>query len=223
MACTPSKDKRVDVYLAEHKALRDEELIDIRLRQYIRIAVWTISGAIYGFVFSNNNTGLKDESLLIIPIVTFILSIFWAETQLRIESFHVYIRDEIAPKVREIFNEDKLPANSNGTLLGWEGSTICSEQRKIRKFLRYLFDITTFILVPALAIYLFGYYYNNDNKINDKYQILAWVENLLILFSGVLMIIVEHIRSLKSEERIIATIKKDFLNILHKFFNRKDK
>jgi hypothetical protein len=182
--------KRIDVYIEEFKALREEELLEIRHRHTIRMVVWTIVGAVFGFALSGKEATFKVESLLSIPVITFVFSLFWAEAQGRIESFHAYIRDHIAPKVRDLFDDINTPVSSDGRLLGWENSKVCRTYREDRKLARRLFDVITFVVVPAVAIMLVHVF-----ACYEIARTIAYWETVLILASGVLIFCVDRWRA----------------------------
>jgi hypothetical protein len=75
----------------EYKALREEILARIKLRQQIVATTLTLSGAFLGF-------GLQHTSVaLIYPPLAFFLAIGWAQNDYRIRNLATYIRKQIEP------------------------------------------------------------------------------------------------------------------------------
>jgi hypothetical protein len=152
----PDSSKKLDVFLAEYKALRDELLGELRLRHQLTLLTWAIAGALFAFALKDaparplNVT--PSLALLVIPVVTTIIFVFWSETQGRIESFHVYQRDFIAPCVRALFGDAAFPQPTDGTLLGWESSEVRAGHRRSRTRFRMAYTLATYGLLPLTAL-----------------------------------------------------------------------
>lgn len=117
----------------EHKALRDEILTRIKLRQQIVVATLTLSATSLGF-------GLKYAAIAFIyPPLALFLAIGWAQNDYRIRNLATYIRNQLEPS----FVTD-----------GWEKKTMESREKMGSHDWRYviLSHGGVFILSQLLAI-----------------------------------------------------------------------
>jgi hypothetical protein len=92
--------------LEEHRALRNEiEQHHVSMR-YMTIFNITASGTIFSFIFSNIVT--FGSLVLVVPILSSILGLIFFFHSKRVSQLGHYIRDETAPKIRRLLNDNSL-------------------------------------------------------------------------------------------------------------------
>ena len=157
-------DDKISVLLEEHRALRNEiEQHHVSMR-YMTLFNLTASGAIFSYVWLDIGNSSLNSILLVVPILSAILgSIFFFHSK-RMSQLGLYIRDVIAPKVRQLQKDDSL--------LQWE--KYVREKETKNKFYKLisldLIRIFTFFATSVIAL-LFSFSVDN---------FLLWLLGLLL-------------------------------------------
>lgn len=174
------RNKRIDVYLEEYKALREEMLLRLKGRNAIVnyilllvsaliVAIWQVSGRI-------EPQKVSIIFLLILPVVFFFLALIYCWHDMMIASLGGYIKEVLRPRLIEVCQHENI--------LEWESylkKRSESSQWKIMSFLNRL------ILVVPIPISVFSLFALMKPQIFEIVGITLAIFDLL-LFTTILIL-----------------------------------
>lgn len=147
---------RLEAYLSEYRALRDEVLLELRQRNTILYLTWVVGGAVISFALSRGESSfgsvlpLKDYALLIIPPITYFLSLWLVVTEARLTSFSVHIKTRTAPNVRLLLKDNP----NESAILEWEDGEVVRAFRDLRGRERRNLNRLAFLAPPTASLIL---------------------------------------------------------------------
>jgi len=176
----------LSIILLEYEKLKEEQISRISTRDSLIYITLGIFGAIFSFSVLNNQ---YLYSLLIIPVVSFVLGWVYITNDEKISNIGKYIREDLFKAIKE-----EAPNIKDDYLLHWEIKHRSDELRIFRKITQFFVDLTTFSASSFASIAIFMMY---SSKVNESSLYIIYIDGILCFF--ITMLILFHADFKKSE------------------------
>lgn len=130
--------------LVEYEQLKTEQRSRIRVRDNLPYVALTATAAV---IAGTLNTPGRVGLLLLLPPVGVIVGWIYLVNDQKISAVGEYIRDEIVPQLSAITGGSRV--------FGWESAHRADARRRSRKWLQLAVDLTTFGVLPLIAVMVF--------------------------------------------------------------------
>jgi hypothetical protein len=146
---------RLQVYLAEYSALRQELLETVKWRDRLVFLSLGVSGALFSFVFTSGNSShallsSRTALYLIAPLAAEIGGLYIV-IQRRIYQMGIYFRTKLAPNVDGLLTESDAPAVPTFEAFIWEFADRRAELKWWRILIEWFLLVSAFSLSGVLA------------------------------------------------------------------------
>lgn len=177
---------KLDVYLQEYSALKEEQKSRIGFRDNLLYVNLAAVGAIFSFALNKPD---NKYALLVLPLVSVILGWTYLVNDQKISSIGQYVKEKLLKKVRnEIKQANSTDVNDNSEELdffGWEEyhKTHDLFTRRLRKIQQWIIDEFTFVGSGILSLIAFLEYWSKE-----KNSLVHWiwrVELIILIILGI--------------------------------------
>jgi hypothetical protein len=196
--------EKLQVYLAEFSAIRDEFLQQTTFQQQCLALTFGLSAIAVPVLLSQQ--GLEPLFvaclLYLISIFTSVLGMNFASSMNSLGVFSFYIYNQLEPRINQLVNK-----NQNLKIMKWEGFITEKRKNPIFLFLHSIGNIGSILLmiVPGIASNLIAQYVINSAPINTQQQslnlhlfallvgplsIVAWISNIVSVLSILAVVLI---------------------------------